>query len=221
MARGGAAFGETEIIGLPRGDRGSSDLRAVVPCYARARQSVVVQVCATRRCHGSPIVSASTTRRGLARTRVPAVRCRSSRRGESRQRSMNRGEALPPSTRYPSTPRCPPRLRRGRNSCGGLLPLPFLSTPWFRSDLDRFRFHRAVSLFQSRASGLFVLDDVRHGRRVATFGYDRAICDFERLLADSKRFRGLIDRRNRPTKWRWAHGWFGGWRCRCLWRTRG
>ena len=56
-------------------------------------------------------------------------------------------------------------------------------------------FQRAVSLFQIRASGLFVLDDVRHGRRVATFGYDRAICDFERLIGpDIECFRALIHR---------------------------
>ena len=34
-------------------------LRAVVPRYARARQSVVVQVYATRSCHGSPVISTS------------------------------------------------------------------------------------------------------------------------------------------------------------------
>lgn len=116
MARGGATLGETEIIGLPRGDRGSSDLRAFVPRYARARQSVVVQVCATRPCHGSPILSASTTRRGIARTRVQAVRCRSSRRVESRQRNVKPTRTLSQAPVFPLPPRCRPSLRRGRSS---------------------------------------------------------------------------------------------------------
>src|SRR6266540_2251328 len=36
------ALEEAEIVGLPRGDRCSSDLRTVVPGYARARQSAFV-----------------------------------------------------------------------------------------------------------------------------------------------------------------------------------
>src|SRR6266700_1148140 len=48
-----------EIAGLSRRDSRPSDLRSLIPRYARARQSVVVQVCAACPCHGSPILSAS------------------------------------------------------------------------------------------------------------------------------------------------------------------
>ena len=147
MARGGATLGETEIIGLPRGDRGSSDLRPVIPRYAPARQSVVVQVCAPRPCHGSPILSATTARRGIARTRVQAVRCRSSRRFESRRRGVKSTRALSQAAVFPVLPSCRPLLRRGRSS--GLLRLHCLlfSLSW-GSELHCFRFQRAVSLLQ-------------------------------------------------------------------------
>jgi hypothetical protein len=44
----------------------------------RARQSVVVQVCAACPCHGSPILSASAARRGIPQTRIRGLRHRSS-----------------------------------------------------------------------------------------------------------------------------------------------
>src|SRR5439155_2245831 len=62
-----------------------------------------------------------------------------------------------------------------------------------------------------------------HGARCASLGYNGAVCDFEgtrRLFAaDGKRFRGLIDHRNLPMKWKWTRGPFGG--CRCLGRSGG
>ena len=62
MARGGAALGETDVVGLSRRHRRTSDLRAIVPRYARARQSVVVEVCAKSSRNGSPVLAASTAR---------------------------------------------------------------------------------------------------------------------------------------------------------------
>src|SRR6266705_1516911 len=66
LARGGAAPGETEIAGLSRRDRRSSDLRIVVPRYARARASIIVEACAASSCYGPSVLSASTTGRGIA-----------------------------------------------------------------------------------------------------------------------------------------------------------
>ena len=147
MARGGAAFGETEIIGLPRGDCCSSDLRAVVSGHARARQSVVVQACAARSCHGAPLLSASAARRGIAPKRIQTLRFRSSRRFESRWRSVKSPRTLSQAPVFPLLPRCQPSLRRGSSflcSSALLRLLPLLFTFGFRSNRHCFRFKRAV-----------------------------------------------------------------------------
>jgi len=147
MARGGAAFGETEIDGLPRGDRGSIDLRAVVPGYTRAWQGVVVQACAARPCHGPPILSASTARRGIAPKRIQTLRFRSSRRFESRWRSVKSPRTLSQAPVFPLLPRCQPSLRRGSSflcSSALLRLLPLLFTFGFRSNRHCFHFKRAV-----------------------------------------------------------------------------
>ena len=97
-----------KLLVCPRGDRCSSDFRAVLPGYAGARQSAVVQAFAARSRHGAPLFSASAARRGLAPKRIQTLRFRSSRRFESRWRSVKLPRTLSRAPVLPLLPRYRP-----------------------------------------------------------------------------------------------------------------